>query len=66
MSKIKISININILIIKFYENITNIDGYFYKNIGSIKISINIDISIIRFYKNIKNIGSIKIFHILII
>ena len=32
-ARIKISVNTDISVIGFYENIENIGGYFYKNIG---------------------------------
>ena len=37
LSRIKISVNTDISVIGFYENIGNIGGNFYKNIGLIKI-----------------------------
>ena len=36
----KISVITNILVLKFYEYIINIDGYFDKNIGKTKINKN--------------------------
>ena len=35
-ARIKISVNMDITVIGFYENIINIGGYFYKNISLIK------------------------------
>ena len=35
--RIKISVNMDISVIRFYGYIRNIGGYFYKNIGSTKI-----------------------------